>query len=164
MRAGPGTRGNRATAGQAAQCADAAIPAIMPRMTPAFSSIPLPQALHASLETLGYATMTPVQAASLPAIIAGRDVIAQAPTGSGKTVAFGLGLLHRLDPAFVKPQALVLCPTRELADQVAKAIRRLAAGIPNLKVQLLTGGVALGPQLASLRKDSHVVVGTPGRV
>ena len=136
----------------------------MPRMTPAFSSIPLPMALHASLETLGYATMTPIQAASLPAIIAGRDLIAQAPTGSGKTVAFGLGLLHRLDPAFVKPQALVLCPTRELADQVAKAIRRLAAGIPNLKVQLLTGGVALGPQLASLRKDSHVVVGTPGRV
>jgi ATP-independent RNA helicase DbpA len=136
----------------------------MPRMTPAFSSIPLPPALHASLETLGYTSMTPVQAASLPAIIAGRDLIAQAPTGSGKTVAFGLGLLHRLDPAFVKPQALVLCPTRELADQVAKAIRRLAAGIPNLKVQLLTGGVALGPQLASLRKDSHVVVGTPGRV
>jgi ATP-independent RNA helicase DbpA len=133
-------------------------------MTPAFSSIPLPPALHASLETLGYTVMTPVQAASLPAIIAGRDLIAQAPTGSGKTVAFGLGLLHRLDPAFVKPQALVLCPTRELADQVAKAIRRLAAGIPNLKVQLLTGGVALGPQLASLRKDSHVVVGTPGRV
>ncbi len=133
-------------------------------MTPAFSSIPLPPALHAALESLGYATMTPVQAGSLPAIIAGRDLIAQAPTGSGKTVAFGLGLLHRIDPALVKPQALVLCPTRELADQVAKAIRRLAAGIPNLKVQLLTGGVALGPQLASLRKDSHVVVGTPGRV
>jgi ATP-independent RNA helicase DbpA len=129
-----------------------------------FSSIPLPDALHTSLETLGYVEMTPVQAASVPAIIAGRDVIAQAPTGSGKTVAFGLGLLHRLDPAFVKPQALVLCPTRELADQVAKELRRLAAAIPNLKILLLTGGVALGPQLASLRKDSHVIVGTPGRV
>ena len=133
-------------------------------MTPAFSSIPLPPALHAALESLGYTTMTPVQATSLPAIIAGRDLIAQAPTGSGKTVAFGLGLLHRIDVALVKPQALVLCPTRELADQVAKAIRRLAAGIPNLKVQLLTGGVPLAPQLASLRKDSHVIVGTPGRV
>ncbi|WP_395684443.1 ATP-dependent RNA helicase DbpA [Dokdonella sp.] len=129
-----------------------------------FSAIPLPPALHASLETLGYVEMTPVQAASLPAIITGRDVIAQAPTGSGKTVAFGLGLLHRLDVTLVKPQALVLCPTRELADQVAKELRRLAAAIPNLKVLLLTGGVALGPQLASLRKDSHVVVGTPGRV
>ena len=131
---------------------------------PSFSSIPLPSALHASLETLGYVEMTPVQAASLPAIVAGRDVIAQAPTGSGKTVAFGLGLLHRLDVSLVKPQALVLCPTRELADQVAKEIRRLAAAIPNLKVLTLTGGVALGPQLASLRKDSHVIVGTPGRV
>jgi ATP-independent RNA helicase DbpA len=108
--------------------------------------------------------MTPVQAATLPALIGGRDVVAQAPTGSGKTVAFGLGLLHRLDPAFVKPQALVLCPTRELADQVAREIRRLAATIPNLKVQLLTGGIPVGPQLASLRKDSHVIVGTPGRV
>ncbi len=131
---------------------------------PSFSSIPLPPALHASLETLGYLDMTPVQAASLPAIIAGRDVIAQAPTGSGKTVAFGLGLLHRLDASLVKAQALVLCPTRELADQVAKEIRRLAAKVPNLKVLTLTGGVALAPQLASLRKDSHVIVGTPGRV
>jgi len=131
---------------------------------PSFSSIPLPAALHAALETLGYAEMTPVQAASLPAIIAGRDLIAQAPTGSGKTVAFALGLLHRLDVSLLKPQALVLCPTRELADQVAKEVRRLAAKVPNLKVLTLTGGVALAPQLASLRKDSHVIVGTPGRV
>ena len=129
-----------------------------------FSSLPLAAPLLKALATLNFAEMTPVQAQSLPPMLAGRDVIAQAPTGSGKTIAFGLGLLQRLDPTFVKPQALVLCPTRELADQVAKEIRRLAFDIPNLKVQTLTGGVALAPQLASLRKDSHVVVGTPGRV
>jgi len=128
------------------------------------SSLPLSAPLLQALEALAYTQMTPVQAQSLPAILAGRDLIGQAPTGSGKTVAFGLALLHRLDPALLRVQALVLCPTRELADQVAKEIRRLAAAIPNLKVLILTGGVPLGPQLASLRKDSHVVVGTPGRV
>ena len=131
---------------------------------PDFSSLPLSAPLLKALTALEFTEMTPVQAQSLPAMLDGRDLIAQAPTGSGKTIAFGLGLLQRLDPAFVKPQALVLCPTRELADQVAKEIRRLAFDIPNLKVLTLTGGVALAPQLASLRKDSHVVVGTPGRI
>jgi ATP-independent RNA helicase DbpA len=129
-----------------------------------FSALPLSPALLQTVDALGYKQMTPVQAQGLPAILAGRDLIGQAPTGSGKTVAFGLGLLHRLDPNLLRVQALVLCPTRELADQVAKEIRRLAAAIANLKVLILTGGVALGPQLASLRKDSHVIVGTPGRV
>ncbi|TLY52730.1 MAG: ATP-dependent RNA helicase DbpA [Gammaproteobacteria bacterium] len=129
-----------------------------------FSSLALAPPLLKALTALDYATMTPVQAQSLPAMLAGRDLIAQAPTGSGKTVAFGLGLLQRLDPTLLKVQALVLCPTRELADQVAREIRRLASAIPNLKVLTLTGGIALAPQLASLRKDSHVVVGTPGRI
>ena len=129
-----------------------------------FSSLPLSPALLQALDALSYTRMTPVQAQGLPSILAGRDLIVRAPTGSGKTVAFGLGLLQRLDPALIKVQALVLCPARELADQVAKEIRRLATGIPNLKVLILTGGIALGPQLASLRKDSHVVVGTPGRI
>ncbi len=129
-----------------------------------FSSLPLSPPLLQALDALDYTEMTPVQAQSLPAILAGRDLIVQAPTGSGKTIAFGLGLLQRLDPALLRAQALVLCPTRELADQVAKEIRRLAIGIPNLKVLTLTGGIALAPQLASLRKDPHVVVGTPGRI
>ena len=129
-----------------------------------FANLPLPPALRQGVDALGYTTMTPVQAEALPAILAGRDVLAQAPTGSGKTAAFGLGLLHRLDPARVETQALVLCPTRELADQVGKQLRKLAIGIPNLKVSILCGGIPLGPQLASLAHDPHVVVGTPGRI
>jgi len=129
-----------------------------------FASLPLSPALLPGVEALGYRQLTPVQAQSLPAILDGRDVIAQAPTGSGKTAAFGLGLLQRIDPARVQTQALALCPTRELADQVGRQLRRLALGIPNLKVSVLCGGMALGPQLASLTHDPHVVVGTPGRI
>ncbi|KZC37600.1 ATP-dependent RNA helicase, partial [Rhodanobacter sp. FW510-R12] len=92
------------------------------------------------------------------------DVIAQAQTGSGKTAAFGLSLLQALDADTIRLQALVLCPTRELADQVSKAIRKLAANIPNVKLLTLCGGMPLGPQLASLSHDPHIVVGTPGRV
>ncbi len=133
------------------------------RMT-AFAALPLSPALLQGLESLGFADTTPIQAQALPAILDGRDLIAQAPTGSGKTIAFALGLLQRLDPQLIQTQALVLCPTRELADQVGKAIRRLAVGIPNLKLSLLCGGIPLGPQLASLAHAPHVVVGTPGRI
>ena len=129
-----------------------------------FSTLPLKPALLASLDTLGYAGMTPVQAQSLPPMLEGRDVIAQAQTGSGKTAAFGLGLLQALDVDTIRLQVLVLCPTRELADQVSKAIRKLAANIPNVKLLTLCGGMPLGPQLASLAHDPHIVVGTPGRV
>ena len=130
----------------------------------AFASLDLPATLLQGIDALGYQSMTPVQAQALPAILAGRDVIAQAPTGSGKTAAFGLGLLSRLDPARIQTQALVLCPTRELADQVGKQLRKLAIGIPNLKLSILCGGIPLGPQLASLTHAPHVVVGTPGRI
>jgi ATP-independent RNA helicase DbpA len=135
-----------------------------PAAPPEFTDLPLDPALFQGLDALGHVRMTPIQAMSLPALIEGRDVIAQAPTGSGKTAAFGLGLLHRLDPAQVRLQALVLCPTRELADQVSKHLRKLATGIANLKLLTLTGGMPLGPQLASLAHEPHVVVGTPGRV
>jgi ATP-independent RNA helicase DbpA len=129
-----------------------------------FADLPLNPTLFQGLDALGHVRMTPIQAQSLPALLQGRDLIGQAPTGSGKTAAFGLGLLHRLDPAQMKLQALVLCPTRELADQVSKHIRKLATGIANLKLLTLTGGMPLGPQLASLAHVPHVVVGTPGRV
>ena len=132
---------------------------------PEFSDLPLNPALFQGLDALGHVRMTPIQAQALPALIEGRDLIAQAPTGSGKTAAFGLALLHRIDPTKTGTQALVLCPTRELADQVGKHIRKLATGIANLKLSIFTGGTALAPQLASLAQHApQVVVGTPGRV
>ncbi|HEY6640839.1 ATP-dependent RNA helicase DbpA [Povalibacter sp.] len=129
-----------------------------------FSGLELSEPLRRSLDEVGYAEMTPVQAASLPPILAGRDVVAQARTGSGKTAAFALGLLSTLDATVVQLQGLVLCPTRELADQVSREIRRLARWIPNVKVLTLCGGVPLRPHLASLAHEPHIVVGTPGRV
>ncbi|GAB2779030.1 ATP-dependent RNA helicase DbpA [Halomonas shantousis] len=129
-----------------------------------FASLPLAPELLSNLDSLGYHAMTPIQADSLPSILQGRDVIAQGKTGSGKTAAFGLGLLSRLDVARFSVQSLVLCPTRELADQVAGEIRRLARALPNVKVLALCGGTPLGPQLNSLAHGAHVVVGTPGRV
>ena len=108
--------------------------------------------------------MTPIQAHSLPLILAGTDVIAQAKTGSGKTAAFGIGLLARLVVSTFSVQGLVLCPTRELADQVGKELRRLARFTDNIKILTLCGGVPFGPQLGSLEHGAHLVVGTPGRI
>jgi ATP-dependent RNA helicase DbpA len=118
----------------------------------------------ANLTQLGYTDMTPIQAASLPAALLGTDLIAQAKTGSGKTAAFGIALLARLNARRFAVQALVLCPTRELADQVATEIRRLARAEENVKVVVLCGGVPLRNQTASLEHGAHVVVGTPGRI
>ena len=129
-----------------------------------FASLPLTPAFLANLDTLGYHQMTEIQAQSLPAVLEGRDLIAQAKTGSGKTAAFGIGILHKLNPAWFATQALVLCPTRELADQVANELRRLARSAGNIKVLVLTGGAPMRPQIASLEHGAHIVVGTPGRI
>jgi len=129
-----------------------------------FSALPLPPPLMRGLAEIGYTDMTPVQAASLPAILEGRDVVVEARTGSGKTAAFALGLLSRLDPAVIALQGFVLCPTRELADQVSREIRRLARFVPNVKVLTLCGGVPVRVHLASLAHEPHIVVGTPGRL
>jgi ATP-independent RNA helicase DbpA len=108
--------------------------------------------------------MTPIQNACLPIALAGKDLIAQAKTGSGKTAAFSLTLLSNLDPSRYAIQALVLCPTRELADQVATEIRRLARAHENIKVLTLCGGGSLHRQTHSLSHSAHIVVGTPGRI
>jgi ATP-independent RNA helicase DbpA len=129
-----------------------------------FSSLPLAPAMLANLEQLGYLQMTPIQAASLPLALLGQDLIAQAMTGSGKTAAFALALLANLNPRRFAIQSMVLCPTRELADQVTTEIRRLARAEENIKVVTLCGGVALRGQNASLEHGAHIVVGTPGRI
>jgi ATP-independent RNA helicase DbpA len=129
-----------------------------------FSALPLNEATLANLAQLGYHQMTPIQAASLPSALAGKDLIAQAQTGSGKTAAFALAMLAGLNPRWFGVQALVLCPTRELADQVSAEIRRLARAQDNIKVVTLCGGVPLRGQRASLENGAHIVVGTPGRI
>lgn len=136
----------------------------MTTIATAFNTLPLSAAMLANLDSLGYAQMTPVQAQSLPVILKGMDLIAQAKTGSGKTAAFGIGLLNPINPRYFGCQALVICPTRELADQVAKEIRRLARAEDNIKVLTLCGGVSFGPQIASLEHGAHIIVGTPGRL
>ncbi len=135
-----------------------------PTHASAFTTLPLHPATLENLSRLGYHSMTPIQAAALPAALRGEDLIAQAQTGSGKTAAFALALLDRLNPRRFAVQALVLCPTRELADQVSVEIRRLARAQENIKLVTLCGGVALRGQRASLEHGAHIVVGTPGRV
>lgn len=129
-----------------------------------FSSLNLSSALQDNLASLGYLQMTPIQAQSLPLVLDGKDLIAKAKTGSGKTAAFGLGLLASLDVNRLEVQALVLCPTRELADQVATEIRRLARTLPNVKLVTLCGGTPTAPQSATLSFGAHIAVGTPGRI
>jgi ATP-independent RNA helicase DbpA len=129
-----------------------------------FSSLSLREGLLNNLSSLGYDVMTPIQAKSLPIMLKGEDVIAKAKTGSGKTAAFGLSVLNKLDVEKFTVQALILCPTRELAEQVSQALRRLARLVPNVKVLNLSGGSPMKPQLDSLRHGAHIIVGTPGRV
>jgi ATP-independent RNA helicase DbpA len=131
---------------------------------PSFAQLPLPAAVLANLQALGWSAMTPIQAAALPLALAGHDLIAQAATGSGKTAAFAIALLQRLDLGRAQVQALVLCPTRELAEQVAQETRRLARAGDNTKVLVLCGGTPIQPQTDSLAHGAHVVVGTPGRI
>ncbi|MGE4240341.1 ATP-dependent RNA helicase DbpA [Ramlibacter sp.] len=129
-----------------------------------FARLALSPSTLENLQRLGYVEMTPIQAQSLPPALLGKDLIAQAKTGSGKTAAFALALLANLNTRRFAVQSLVLCPTRELVDQVATEIRRLARADDNVKVVTLSGGVPLRGQTTSLEHGAHVVVGTPGRI
>jgi len=132
--------------------------------SPAFLDLGLGQGLLAALADVGYETPSPIQAATIPPLLAGRDVLGQAQTGTGKTAAFALPILSRLDLARTLPQALVLAPTRELAIQVAEAFQRYATHLPGFRVLPIYGGQGYGPQLGGLKRGAHVIVGTPGRV
>ena len=128
-----------------------------------FNSLPLRPELLESLKSLKFHSMTPIQTVSLPLIFSRVDVIAQAKTGSGKTAAFALGILNQLDSNLLAPQGLVLCPTRELAEQVANEFRRLSRKISNIKITTLCGGIPEMKQAKSLETGIHIIVGTPGR-
>ena len=129
-----------------------------------FTDLQLPEPLLRALTGLGYESPSPIQAATIPSLLEGRDVLGQAQTGTGKTAAFALPVLAQLDPAQKAPQALVLAPTRELAIQVAEAFQSYAAHLPGFQVLPIYGGQGYGPQLHALRRGVQVVVGTPGRV
>jgi len=130
----------------------------------AFSSLGLSPGLQAVLKDMGYADATPVQAMAIPPLLAGRDLIGQSRTGSGKTAAFAIPLLERLQAGERALQALVLCPTRDLCTQVAGEIRKLGRYQPNLQVLIVTGGSPVAPQAQALERGVHVVVATPGRL
>jgi ATP-dependent RNA helicase DeaD len=129
-----------------------------------FADLGLAEPVMAAVAEVGYETPSPIQAATIPALLAGRDVLGQAQTGTGKTAAFALPLLSRLDLKQGKPQVLVLAPTRELAIQVAEAFQRYANKIKGFHVLPIYGGQSYYPQLQALKRGVHVVVGTPGRV
>ena len=131
---------------------------------PSFSDLNLPAPILKALKEVGYETPSPIQAATIPLLLEGRDVLGQAQTGTGKTAAFALPVLARIDTKQSAPQALVLAPTRELAIQVAEAFQSYAAHLKNFHVLPIYGGQAYGPQLSSLRRGVQIVVGTPGRV
>ncbi|WP_343223349.1 DEAD/DEAH box helicase [Lysobacter sp. KIS68-7] len=129
-----------------------------------FADLGLPPAVMAAVDAVGYESPSPIQAATIPALLQGRDVLGQAQTGTGKTAAFALPVLANIDLSKSKPQALVLAPTRELAIQVAEAFQKYAAKMPGFHVLPIYGGQSYQPQLSALKRGVHVVVGTPGRV
>jgi ATP-dependent RNA helicase DeaD len=131
---------------------------------PDFASLGLAQSLLRALEAVGYEQPTPIQARTIPPLLAGRDLLGQAQTGTGKTAAFALPLLSRLQPGLRQPQILVLTPTRELAIQVAEAFQRYGSHLKDLHVLPIYGGQDYGIQLKALARGAHVVVGTPGRI
>lgn len=135
-----------------------------PLVDPTFESLRLSERLLAVVGELGYEAPTPIQAEAIPVLLAGRDLVGQSKTGSGKTAAFALPILDKLELGVARLQALVVCPTRELAAQVAREVRKLGRRHEGLQVLVVAGGEAIREQKAALKRGVHVVVGTPGRL
>ena len=135
-----------------------------PAQAVAFADLGLSEAVLSAVAAIGYESASPIQAATIPALLAGADVLGQAQTGTGKTAAFALPILSRIDLQQKAPQALVMVPTRELAIQVAEAFQKYASALPGFHVLPIYGGQSYTPQLNALRRGTHVVVGTPGRI
>ena len=136
----------------------------LPRVPSDFVSLALSPSLLATVEQLGYVTPTAIQAESIPVLLAGKDLIGKSKTGSGKTAAFALPILQTLELSSRKPQALIVCPTRELSAQVAREVRKLGRQEEGLVVLTLTGGEQLAQQSEALERGAHIVIGTPGRL
>ncbi|GAA1730206.1 DEAD/DEAH box helicase [Microbacterium paludicola] len=132
--------------------------------TPGFEELGITGSVLSAIRDLGYETPSPIQQATIPTLLSGRDVVGMAQTGTGKTAAFALPILQRLDVNRKVPQALVLAPTRELALQVAEAFESYAAQMPDVRLLPVYGGQGYGVQLSALRRGVQIVVGTPGRV
>ncbi|NVK12139.1 MAG: DEAD/DEAH box helicase [Gammaproteobacteria bacterium] len=133
-------------------------------MSNSFESINVSPAVRQAIASRSYVEPTPIQAASIDKIVAGADVVAKAETGSGKSLAFVAGVLSRVQKASRHPRTLILCPTRELAQQVAETARFIATHIDNFKILLAVGGTPIGPQIRSLEHGASMIIGTPGRI
>ena len=144
--------------------APAASDAAAETAAPTFSDLGLSDPVLKALREIGYETPSAIQAATIPTLLSGRDVVGMAQTGTGKTAAFALPIVDRLDPAQKNPQALVLAPTRELALQVCEAFEKYAGHLKGVHVLPVYGGQGYGVQLSALRRGVHIVVGTPGRI
>src|SRR5690606_32657878 len=129
-----------------------------------FAELELPPELLKAVEKVGYEEASPIQTATIPVLLAGRDVVGQSQTGSGKTAAFALPAIAKVDPAVRGPQVLILCPTRELAVQVAEEVAKLSAFSRHVREVPIYGGQSYDRQIRALRSGAQIIIGTPGRL
>ena len=129
-----------------------------------FEELQIDDRILRAVEDMGFEEASPIQAKAIPVVLEGKDIVGQAQTGTGKTAAYSIPMLQKIDPSVKKVQAIVLCPTRELAVQVAEEIRRLAKYMSDIKVLPVYGGQEIVRQIKSLKTGVQIVVGTPGRV